>query len=615
MTIFTIYFSLLYADKLTYVNDTNVYSVNLSKTITGKEIEHYAKKNDVIVEIMNHHNISFGKTEIDIMIFNPEEGIHGGLQNSIFPKYKINYIVDESVLDCTTQCFTVQTDDEQKLILFCNELEENDYQCDYFYTGNSKFSISMLFGKLNLEFYFLFFVVSVLFIFMYYLYRMKEMGILRMNGWSSFQISLKILFPMIRNSVIVSLISMTIFWVYVYIMDKSFLVNCFKIYILNILFLLVIFALSIIVQSVLLCYMNQVNAVKNGRNNVCIFYALIFVKLIVLFFVFFETSKIKNDVISLIEMNKVSQQIQSRDLSLIVVPSCNEEDEKKVTQILSEISDKDIYNFGISALNLYSSTEIRNGIERQTINDEFMNIMYLSNNMVANMGIKDANGNLLNDVKIEKNAVCYLIPIWMKEFLNELKETGIIENSSQIIYIENNQVYPHFYWPDSYMYDCIIEVREIEKELFPYCSDVLLSANAVNYFNDKKIENDLSDNIVKTQSLDMDIALSISNAEIELWEALFYLIIILIAYVITSISIVIIYFEFKKKTISVYLLSGQIPFKTISYFCIINEITVITGAILTEKVLMGFVVFELLFYSFVAYLFMRKKAINIVKGE
>ncbi len=616
IAVFTIYFSLLYADKKVYVNDSYVYDIMLSKSITGKELEQYAQNNDVMIQLLKHHNVSFGKTDIENIIINPEEGIHSGRQKSVFPKYNIEYVVDESNANIIMENFVIQTDEENKIISFCDELSQNGYSCDYYCSGNLRFSLSMLFSKLNAEFYLLFFILSILFIFMYYIYRLKEMGILRMNGWSSVRISLKIIMPMARDAIVVSMIFMMLFFIYVYIMDKSFLGVCLKIYGLNILFLIVVFGLAAIVATVFIRNMNQVNAIKNGRNNRIIFYSLVVVKLIVVFFVFSEICRIKNDMIIFGDIKKAAQEIEKRDLYKIIVSNCNEEEEEKITTILSEIPDDEIFNFGISILNTYSITDLNQGIQRQMINDDFYNVMYLSDNMVSNMKIRDSKGDLLDNLELEKNEVCYLIPHWMKNYMEEISEYSAIDNTSQIIYIQDDQTYPHFFWPDAYIHDSIIQVHALDKELFPkYSDEVLLTKKAADSFNSKMIKMGLSSFIVNAESANMDSDLCISNAEIELWEAFFYFIMMLVAYTITSISIILIYFEFKKKLLSVYLLSGRIPVKSIIYFCALNELIVVIGTTMTEKMLLGFIIIELLFYGYITYVYLQKKAIYILKGE
>lgn len=617
IAVFTIYFSLLYADKKIYVNDSDVYDIMLSKSITGKELEQYAKNNDVMIQLLKHHNISFGKTDIENIIINPEEGIHSGRQKSIFPKYNIKYVVNESNADnIILESFVIQTDEENKIISFCNELSQKGYSCDYYCSGDLRFSVAMLFSRLNAEFYVLFFILSILFISMYYIYRLKEMGILRMNGWSPIRISLKIMIPMVRNAIIVSMFFMLLFYIYVYIMDESFLGVCLKIYVLNVLFLIVVFGLAVIVETVFIRNMDQVNAIKNGRNNQVIFYSLVVVKLIVVFIVFSGICRIKNDMIIFFDVKKAAQEIEKRDLYKIVVSNCNEEEEGKITTILSEIPDDEIFNFGISILNTYSIAELSQGIERQMINDDFYNVMYLSDNMVSNMKIRDSNGNLLDDLELKNDEVCYLIPRWMKDHMEEIREYSTIDNTSQIIYIQDDQTYPHFFWPDVYIHDSIIQVHALDKELFPKYSDaVLLTKKAADFFNNEMIKMGLSSFIVNAESTDMDSDLCISNAEIELWEAVFYFFMMMIAYIITSVSIILIYFEFKKKLLSVYLLSGKIPVKSIIYFCALNELIVIIGSAMTEIKLLGFIIIELLFYSYITYLYLQKKAIYILKGE
>lgn len=616
LTVFTIYFSLLCADKNIYVSDANTYDIMISESINGVELEQYAKENDVMVQLLTHHNISFGTTDIEITLIHPEQNIRAGKQDSVFPQYNIVYVTEPDLSDIIVEYMTIQTDEAEKIDAFCNTLRENGFDCYSIETGSTRFSINMLFSELNLKFFSLLFLLSVLFITMYYIHRLKEMGILRLNGWSAFRISTKILMPMSANTIGISVIPMIIFLIYVYIMDKSFVSTCLKIYGLNILFLIAVFAVATLAATVFIKNMNQVNAIKNGRNNRFIFYSLVVVKLIVIFLVFSEICEIRDGIVELYDTKQSAQNIAERDLYYITTSNCNEEDEKKITAILSEFSNEEIFNFGISILNTYSASGVKKEAKRQMIEEDNYNVMYISDNVISELGVRDIEGNLLDNMNLKENEVYYLIPQWMQEHIEEIKEYISIDEMDHVIYIKNDQTYSHLFWPGTYIYDCIIQVHSPDKSLFPeYSETVLLTKQAAETFNQKVEEAGLSGYIVSAGSSEMDSDLSISNAELELWEAVFDFVIILLAYIITSVSIILIYFEFKKKLFSVYVLFGRIPLRSLAYFAIINGVIVGIGAVATDMGLLMFIFFEWLFYGAMAYRYLRKKAIYVLKGE
>ncbi|MBR1692700.1 MAG: hypothetical protein IJ711_07985 [Lachnospiraceae bacterium] len=614
LAIFTIYFSMLYADKKVYVDDSDIYNIMLSKSISGEELEQYAKENDVMIQFLSHRNVSFAATDIENTLINPRGGIRPGRQNSIFPKYNIVYVTDADLSQLIVEDLIIQAEKEDKITAFCRYMKERGYPCEFYYIGNTAFSFKMLFSPLNLKFFSLILILSVLIIAMYYIYRLKEIGILRLNGWSACRISMKILLPMSESTITASAIPAILFLLYILAMDRTFAGIYLAIYLLTIFYLLVVFLIAAGIAAVYIANVNQVNAIKNGRNNRFIFYSLVLVKLITTFLVFSEVCEVRDDVINLNATRRSVQNVTERNLYSVTTPLCSEEDEKKISGVIASLPDTDVFNFDF-AEHAYTAAQIHKGIKREKLSEDRGNIARLSGNLISEMKIRDASGNLMGNLNLEKGEVFYLIPQWMQEYRDEIEQLLPV-NDENVIYIQDDQTYEHIYWPDIYMYDCVFEVRKPEKALFPeLAGEVYLTERAAGVFREEVRKLGLSDYIVKATSPEMDSDLAVSNQELELWETVFYLVMILLSYVITSISVILIYFEFKKKQFGVYALSGRIPVKILAYFAVLIGVIVGVGALMTDAALLLYLPLEWIFYGIMSYRYVQKKAIIVLKGE
>ena len=85
-------------------------------------------------------------------------------------------------------------------------LKQNGYAVDISKSEPINFTVGMLFSPLNIGFFALLTILLVLCIATYYVYRLKEIGILKLNGWQNGKISFRLLFKLLIHSYLFSLL-------------------------------------------------------------------------------------------------------------------------------------------------------------------------------------------------------------------------------------------------------------------------------------------------------------------------------------------------------------------------------------------------------------------------
>lgn len=617
-----IYCSLLAADSSskTYPSDEYIYDIVFSDKINvmAKELEEPARENGVTLQIRTVSNRSFGKVQVEIVFVNPDEDIKPGRQPSIFPGYNIVHVIDAPLEELHIGGVMIQTDETERIDSFCKALKEKGIDHELVKTGDLHYFFLTVFQQFNIKFYFVLLILSVLFITMYYVYRLKEIGILRLNGWEAFRISFRILIPMLKETMIAGLATNALFVVYILVMDWKFIIEYLVIALICLCIVSVLYVISALLASQFISGINSVRAVKNGRNSRFIFYTLLFAKVLITCLFISEVDIAKDHLLDLYDISKQEAMIMERNLFRIDASLVSQVDAKLTDEALSGFSDDEIYNFG-GTFRTFSYSELKERAERQPVgfnfDDILDNVMFISDNLIEELGIKDQQGNDLLDLEISKGECCYLVPEWMKADRDELLYCFGLEDEGEIRYIKNDQIYRDLVWPNCYYYDCIIIVYSLDKKLWSESGgDTFLTKEAADAFN-KKISELGLEHTVEAVDPYIDIELIIANERIFLWESILSFLILGIAYIIASVSVIQIYFEFKKKEFGVYALCGKYPVKCICIFFGWNIFITGISVLLTDICYAGILLLECLFFAIIINRYMRRKAIFALKGE
>lgn len=466
-----IYCSLLAADSSskTYPSDECIYDIVFSDKINvmAKELEEPARESGVTLQIRTVSNRSFGKVHVEIVYVNPDKDIKPGRQPSIFPGYNIIHVTDAPLEEVHIGGVMLQTDEKERIDSFCQALKEKGLDHELVKTGDLHYFFLTVFQQFHIKFYFVLLILSVLFITMYYVYRLKEIGILRLNGWEAFRISFRILIPMLKETLIAGLATNVLFVAYILVMDWKFIIEYLVIALICLCIVSVLYVISALLASQFISGINSVRAVKNGRNSRFIFYTLLFAKVLITCLFISEADIAKNHLLDLYDISKQEALIMERNLFRVDAHLSSQADVKLTDEALSGFLDDEIYNFG-EAFRTFSFSELKEGAERQLVDFDGLwdNTIYISDNLIEELGIKDPQGNVLSNLELSEEEYCYLVPEWMKADGDELLSCLGLEDESKIRYIENDQIYRNLVWPDSYYYDCVIIVYPLDKTLF-----------------------------------------------------------------------------------------------------------------------------------------------------
>lgn len=419
VAVFSIFFFLLIADKMVYYNNETVYDFQLSKNISGQELKKYAEDTELMIRLVNFKNTSFGKKELEVTFINPELNVSLGKQPSVFPKENIIYKVFDEKIEKKIKYFTIQSNNHKKIEKIISLLKKSGYDIDLMKDEPINFNLGMLFSPLNLGFFELLTLLLILSISTYYVYRLKEIGVLKLNGWSNGKISFGLLYKLLINLYLFSLLLIIPFGIYVVWSDISKIILYGKIYFLLCCFLAFVFLLSAFIGTFFIQMVNEVAAIKNKRNNKFIFYTLIIFKFGIVTLLLLS---LKNSSENIYKLNANIQSIDRlkkynfHTIRTSVVP--DEVLHERLDQLVDSLEDRHIYNYS-SPEHMTDITELKNYQSNGKLSehDDF-DFVSISPNVLELLHVLDEKGNKIEAFQIDPKADTLLVPIHRK---NDIK--------------------------------------------------------------------------------------------------------------------------------------------------------------------------------------------------
>lgn len=616
VSIFSIFFFLLIADKMVYHNNERIYDFGLSKSIPAQELKRYAEATDLMIRLVNFKNTSFGKNELEVTFINPESNISFGKQPSVFPKNNIVYEAFHEKTEKNIKFFTIQSNDANKINEMKSLLEENRYAVNLSETESINFALGMLFSSLNLEFFALLTLLLTLSIATYYVYRLKEIGILKLNGWSNGKISFRLLFKLLTHLYLFSLLLIIPFGVYIIFTDISKIILYAQIYLLVSLFLAIVFSLSAFVGTFFIHKVKQVGAIKNKKNNKLIFYTLLIFKLVIVTLLSFSINNSLNNIYKLNSNIHSIDKLKNYNFHRIrtsVVPE--EALHKKLDQLIASLDDTHVYNYSpsdrildITKLKSYQSS----GKLREP--GEFA-YTYISPNLLELIDILDEKGNKIQASQIDAKANFLLVPTHCKNDIELILNYLQLAKDTNIIYIENGQVHDNILFPGYYLYDSIYYIHKLQKTLYLNSGSVLLDKEGAEIVNSELANLGIDINSISVDLLNNEYNILKGNLQLNLCESLFHMTINLLSFLICIVSVVTIFLELRKKEFGVYKLIGRYPIKVIGKFAALNGVITIVVSLIVNPAFLFFLFIEGLIYGFLICKYMQSKAILALKGE
>jgi hypothetical protein len=612
---FSIFFFLLIADKMVYYNNETIYDFKLSRSIPGQELKKYAEATNLMIRLVNFKNTSFGNNQLEVTFINPESNVSLGKQPSVFPKDNIIYKAFDEKIEKKIKYFTVETNDYKKIEKITSLLRENGYSVDLDKSEPINFNLGMLFSPLNLGFFALLTLLLILSIATYYVYRLKEIGVLKLNGLSNGKISFGLLYKLLIHLYLFSLLLIIPFGMYVIWSDVSKIILYAKIYFLLCCFLAFVFLLSAFIGTFFIQMVNEVGAIKNKRNNKLIFYALIIFKLgiVTLLLLSIKTSseniyKLNANIQSIDKLKKYN----FHTIRTSVVP--DEVLHEKLDQLVDSLEDRHVYNYS-SAEDMTDIIELQdyqsNG--KLSEHDDF-DFVSISPNVLELLHVLDEKGNKIEASQIDPKADTLLVPIHRKNDIKMILNHFQFEEGPKIMYIKNGQVNNDILWPGYYIYDSIYYIHQLHKTLYLNSGEVLLDKESAEIIEQELGHLGIDTYSIVVDSQNQEYNTLKANLQLDLFESLFHMIINLLSFLLCVVSIVIIFLELRKKELGVYKLIGKYPIKAIGKFVALNGVITIGAVLVVNPMFLFLMLIEGTIYGIFIYKYMRKKAVLALKG-
>ena len=605
VAIFSNYFFLLVADKMVFHNNETIYDFELSKSISGQELGVFAKNAGVTIRLVDFKNTSFGKKQLDITFINPDSSITLGRRPSVFPKENIVYKALNNKTQKQIKRFTIQNNDNKRIENMKSLLERNGYIVDILKNETINFTFGMLFSPLNMGFFALLTILLILSIATYYVYRLKEIGVLKLNGWSNWRISFRFLLDLLITSYLSSLLFIVPFGVYVIFSDVSKIILYSRIYLLLCLFLALVFLASAFIGTFFIHNVNQIGAIKNKKNNELIFYILLVFKIVTTVLLVLSMNTSSKNMYELTSTIQSINKLEKHDFYNIRTSVIPEENmHKKLDQLIGSLEDRNVYNYSSSIEKILNITKLKEYLSSRKLRDNSdYSYTSISSNMLEFLNILDERGNKIEPSHIQPKEDTLLIPVHCKNDMDKILEYYQFEKDPKIIYIKNGQVHDDILFPGLYVYDSIYHVHKVRKELYLGNSKVLLNKKSAETIEHVLTNLGLDKNSITVESRNMEYSILKSNAQLDLCESLFHLIINLLSFFLCVVSIVTIFLELRKKEFGVY------------KFVALNALITIVITLFVNPIFLFLLFAEGIIYGGLIYKYIRSKAVLALKGE
>ncbi|WP_047392378.1 hypothetical protein [Exiguobacterium sp. s168] len=612
---FSVFFFLLVADKDVYSNKETTYEFSLSQNINGEDLSQIANDTGTMVRLVKFNDISFGRNHLEVTLINPTSDVELGRQPSIFPENQITYSSYSQGAEKKIKYFTIQSNSETKINAFKNTLETKGYEMEISTSEPLSFNIAMLFSTLNLKFFSLLTLLILFSISTYYVHRIKEIGIKKLHGWGNLKISFSIIKKLALYSYGSTLLLMLPFATYVAAMDikvlSSYILMCFYLYI----FLAIIFIMSSLVSSLFISRLNQVNALKNNKNNKLLFYILLTFKSIVVTLLVLSLNTNIQDMNKLNSAINSIEKLENNNFYRVETASSPEKKvHKELDRYIESLEDKDIFNYSPSEnmvdINQLKRLEADDSIVQDL---ESIPLTIFSQNMLDFVKVEDVNGDIIYPDKVKP--LTLLIPVRYKDNQKEILKSLSLDKETNIQYIKSGQKQENILWPGSYSFDSIIYVKPLQKSLYLNTGEVLFNKDSAHALTSEIKSKGYDSGSIDVKSMESEYNLAKTNFAVDTVESLFHVVITIFSFLLCIVSIITIFLEFRKKEFAVNRLLGKRPKTLIINFLFLNGVITLLIAIVINWTLSALFFVEVMIFILFINKYINNKAIFALKGE
>ena len=609
LVIFSVYFMLLVVDKSNYISDERISDFSLEKQVGFDTLEKFAKESDVSVQIRTFNNYSFGKVQCKIEVINPKHNTQYGVMKSLFPNRHIEIVPNEKRKDRKARYFMVQDNELGKVSALKNILDKNGYNAEVVYKEPVKFSFEMLFSPLNIGFFVSIFCLSLFSTSIYYISRLKEIGILKLNGWSERRISVRLYKDIVKNTGYGFVPCAILFVLYIMFMDISQLPE----YLIMLLFLILaldfVYICVAMVAVIFIKNTDYIDSIKNKKNNKIIFLMVMLFKVILVVVVLIISTQLIDNTLRLTEGVKRAEEIEAHNWYICTQHvALSSDEEKELDLYMQKFKSNEIFNYCPS-----DSTQDRNepAVVYKDLDSIESNMIIASSNLISYLGIKNKNGNKL---QIKDNREYLLIPENLWEKRSKIIKYEGLENIETIC-IPNGQWIMDLETPGKYSYNSVIQVSKLEKRATVSYGDVFMTENVAKQMEEKLLTMGYEKADIEMEELGVELRTHISTYQTELFESVIYFFIVFLTYVLVDISLYCIYYEFKKKKMAVYSLLGRKTVNDIFNFIFYNATIIVAASIIINRIFMFLIIPETIIF----YIILSRKSFEsigtVIKGR
>ncbi len=538
------------------------------------------------------------------------------MRPSVFPKDNVVYQELDEKTQKEIQYFTIQDNDYDKIEKIRTSLEQNEYGVEIQKSEPVNLTVGMLFSSLNIGFFALLTILLILCIATYYVYRLKEIGVLKLNGWRNGKISFRLLFELLIHSYLFILLCIIPFGIYVVFSDASKIILYAQIYFLLCFFLAFVFFLSAFAGTFFIRNVNRIGAIKNNKNNKLIFYVLLIFKIITTIFLVLSFDNSMNNVLKLDSTIRAIDDLEKYDFSHIrtsVIP--DEAMHIKLDQLVGSLDDQNVFNYS-SPENLMNRAELSSYQSRGKLsNSDECAYTDISANMLTVLNILDVKGNKIEASQINANADTLLVPIHFQDDIEKILGYYQLGQDTTILYIQNGQMHSDILFPSLFVYDSIYHIHKLQKALYINNGEVLLNKESAVIVEQELMSLGLDKYSITVESVNLDYNTLKANAQLDLYESLFKMTINTLSFLLCVVSIVTIFLELRKKEFGVYKLIGRYPTAAIVKFVGVNGLITVLVALVVNPILLSVLLIEGTIYGIIIYRYIRSKAVLALKGE
>ena len=614
--VFALFFFLLVADKLYYQNDTTTYDISLDRRLTGGEVQAIAKSAGVTFRITYYHNTNFGRHDLEMAFINPEH-IKEGKQDSIFPASNIIHSVFDVNSDIKLQYFTLMSGNESDAGKVAELFALQGVKADMMRNEPIQFHVGMLFSSLNLSFFLFLTVLMFLSIASYYVQRLKEIGVRKLNGWTGLGITCRLIAPLMAQIYIAFFAVLIPVGCYVLYKDTGMIKTFLALILLICLFMALVFLIAALGGLYFIRKIDRVGAIKNHRNSRLISRILLFFKAAVTVMLIFSMSAALAETRSLQAANTAIDKLKQYNFYKLSTPVVPEESVmEQINHIIGTFGDSDIFNYTVSSA-AYSAEKLKTAVLKtadELIEKDQMCFTVISANMLSVIKVQDENGQTVHPADFKEDEAALLIPAHFQNELPEILSYFDVSNDIRILFLQDGQTQNILTRPGYYTFDSIYSIQPLQKLLYLNQGDVLLTENCAKQLQQKLLSVDTDGASVRIESQNMEYGIFQGNISLALCESLFRVVINFASFALCASAAAIIFLELRKKEFGVYRLLGRYPMKAMIRFAGINLISTFLSAIIVWPGFLWVVLLEGVLYCSLMSSYLRQKAVLVLKG-